>query len=100
MGPLGTIILAVVTSTLGSSGLWAFLTARSEKKSAKTKMILGLGYDRIVTLCAKYIERGSITQSEYEDLCHYLYEPYKQMGGDGSAERAFEEVKKLPLIPK
>lgn len=99
MDNLLTIILAIVTSTLGSSGLWAFLNARAEKKSAKTKMILGLGYDRIVTLCAKYIERGSITQSEYEDLCHYLYEPYKDMGGDGSAERAFNEVKKLPLIP-
>ena len=99
MDNLLTIIIAIVTSTLGSSGLWAFLNSRAEKKSAKTKMILGLGYDRIVTLCNKYIERGSITQSEYEDPYHYLYKPYKDMGGNGSAERAFKEVEKLPLIP-
>lgn len=99
MEPIITIIIAVVTSTLGSSGLWAYMQMRAEKKSAKTKMILGLGYDRIVTLCNKYIERGSITQSEYEDLYHYLYKPYKDMGGNGSAERAFKEVEKLPLIP-
>lgn len=93
------IIITIITSVLGSSGLWAYLTSRAEKKSAKTKMILGLGYDRIVTLCSKYIERGCITQSEYEDLYKYLYKPYKDMGGNGSAERAFEEVKKLPLVP-
>lgn len=94
------IIIAIVTSVLGSSGLWAYLTARQEKKSAKTKLILGLAYDRIVSLCSKYIERGSITQSEYEHLYKYLYKPYRDLNGDGSAERAFDEVKKLPLVTK
>lgn len=92
--------ITIFVSVMASSGFWAFLQTRREKKDAKTKMILGLGYDRIVSLCGFYIERGYITQSEYEDLHKYLYKPYKDMGGNGSAERAFEEVKKLPLKPK
>lgn len=94
------LAMTIFVSVMASSGFWAFLQARREKKDAKTKMILGLGYDRIVTLCGIYIDRGYITQSEYEDLYKYLYKPYKEMGGDGSAERAFEEVKKLPTKKK
>jgi len=89
--------VTVVCAVLASSGFWAWLTARREKKDAKTKMLLGLGHDRIVVLCMKYIERGWITQDEYEDLNKYLYLPYKEMGGNGTAERVMAEVKKLPI---
>lgn len=92
--------ITVFVAVMASSGFWTYLQFRRDKKDAKTKMILGLGYDRIVTLCGFYITRGYITQSEYEDLYKYLYKPYKDMGGDGSAEKAFEEVKKLPMTPK
>ena len=27
----------------------------------------------------------------------YLYEPYEEMGGNGSARRVMEEVRKLPM---
>ena len=27
----------------------------------------------------------------------YFYKPYKSLGGNGSAERIMEEVKKLPI---
>ena len=45
----------------------------------------------------KYIERGYITRDEYENLHDYLYVPYNKMGGNGSAERIMDEVKKLPI---
>ena len=57
---------------------------------------MGLGHDRIVYLGLKYIERGYITVDEYENLYEYLYKPYEKMGGNGSAARIMEEVKKLP----
>ena len=44
-----------------------------------------------------YIERGWITQDEYEDLNKYLYNPYREMGGNGTAERLMTEIKKLPI---
>ena len=91
------IAITVVCAVLASNGFWAWMQSRRDKKDAKTKMILGLGHDRIVTLSMKYIERGWVTQDEYEDLNKYLYVPYREMGGNGTAERLMHEVKKLPI---
>lgn len=70
---------------------------RSEKNDVKTKMLVGLAHDRITYLGMKYIERGWISQDEYENLYNYLYSPYKELGGNGSAERVMNEVKKLEI---
>lgn len=92
------VLIAVLCTLLASSGFWALVMKYLDKKSAKTKMILGLGHDRIIYLCGHYIERGSIMQSEYENLNKYLYEPYKEMGGNGTASRLMDEVRKLPIV--
>lgn len=97
MEPWLQTILAVVTSVIASSGFWAWLMAHRDKKSAKTQMLLGLGHDRIVNLCMKYIERGWISQDEYEDLIKYLWKPYSELGGNGTAERLIRDVKELPI---
>lgn len=97
MSTLWQMAVTVICAVLASSGFWAWMTARREKKDAKTKMLLGLGHDRIVSLAMKYIERGWITQDEYEDLSKYLYAPYQEMGGNGTAERLMTEVRKLPI---
>ena len=74
------------------------LTAkRSKADEAQRKMLVGLAHDRIIHLGMVYIERGCITQDEYENLQVYLYEPYEEMGGNGSARRVMEEVRKLPI---
>ena len=36
---------------------------------------------------------------EYDNLKNYLYEPYKKLGGNGTAERVMDEVDKLPIKP-
>ncbi len=92
-------LLTILCAMIGSSGLWLFLQKLLEKRDVKTKMLIGLGHDRIMYLGMKYIERKWITQSEYENLYTYLYQPYKKMGGNGSAERVMEEVKKLEIRP-
>lgn len=91
------ILISVFGSVMASSGLWALITKRQEKKDIKTRMLLGLAHDRIMDLGQKYIERGKITYDEYENLEKYLYEPYIEMGGNGSAKRIMEEVNKLRL---
>lgn len=98
-----TLVVAVVTaiaSVLASSGFWAYMQKKSEKNSASNKMLVGLGHDRILELGMKYIERGSITHDEYENLVDYLYEPYKALGGNGAAERVIKEVGKLKVTNK
>lgn len=91
------IALTVITSVLASSGLWTFILKRSERNDIKTEMLIGLAHDRILYLGMAYIERGFITQDEYENLHEYLYKPYEKIGGNGSAKRIMAEVNTLPI---
>ena len=100
MAPWLQIVITIFTSVLASSGLWAFLGSRIDRHSAEKEMLIGLGHDRIMFLGMKYIERGWITQDEYENLNVYLYEPYKKLGGNGSAHRIMSEVDRLPIRAK
>lgn len=92
-----TLIFSLLGSVLASTGLWTLIQRKLEKKDSRSKMILGLGHDKIMTLGMKYIERGWITYEEYEDLYKYLYRPYLAMGGNGSAKRIMDEVDRLPI---
>nr|DAI92412.1 MAG TPA: holin protein [Caudoviricetes sp.] len=87
----------LIVALLTSSGLWALVSKRVDKNNAERKMLVGLAHDRIIHLGMVYIERGYVTQDEYENLQVYLYEPYEEMGGNGSARRVMEEVRKLPI---
>lgn len=87
----------LIVALLTSSGLWALVLKRADKNNAERKMLVGLAHDRIIHLGMAYIERGYVTQDEYENLQVYLYEPYEKMGGNGSARRVMEEVRKLPI---
>lgn len=91
------IIITIFCSVLASSGLWAFLMKKMERKDARTKMLLGLAHDRIIAIGMEHINKGFISNEEYEDLKKYLYDPYKELGGNGTAERIMREVEKLPM---
>lgn len=97
MDELTQILITVFSSVLASSGLWAFLSKITDKKDVKTEMLVGLAHDRILYLGMIYIERGYITQDEYENLYDYLFKPYEKLGGNGSAARVMREVDKLPI---
>lgn len=90
-------IVTFLCAVLASGGLWSYLSARADKKDNKTMMLIGLGHDRIISLGMGYIERGWVTQDEYENLYEYLYKPYKALGGNGSAERVMKAVQNLPI---
>lgn len=91
------MVITIVCAVLGSSGIWALIQKKADKKDAKTQMLIGLGHDRVMSLGMEYIGRGYITRDEYENLVDYLYKPYEMMGGNGSAARVIEEVKHLPI---
>ena len=91
------IAVPLAVAVLTSSGLWALVSKRADKNNAERKMLVGLAHDRIIHLGMVYIERGYVTQDEYENLQVYLYEPYEKIGGNGSARRVMEEVRKLPI---
>lgn len=91
------VAVPLVVAVLTSSGLWAVVARRADKGDAQSKMLVGLAHDRIVHLGMVYVDRGYITQDEYENLNDYLYAPYEKMGGNGSAKRVMEEVRRLPM---
>ena len=106
---ISSVILAIITSILASSGLWAYMAKRYEAKLqhklesdadrvAERAMLVGLAHDRIVSQGMHCIERGFITQDEYENLDVYLFEPYTKLGGNGSAAKIMQEVNKLPIV--
>ena len=93
------ILVTILVSMLGSTGLWAFITQKMETKSLTRKMLIGIGHDRIIERGMEYLERGDwITEDEYENLVDYLYKPYSELGGNGSAERVITEIKQLRIV--
>lgn len=95
-----TLAIAIITGVitlLASSGFWTFILKRSDNKNARTRLLIGLAHDRIMHLGYSFIQRGYITKEEYDDLRTYLYEPYKDAGGNGSAEKIMNEVHALPF---
>lgn len=97
--PALRMVVTIVTSVLASSGFWAFLQKHFDKNDATKRLLIGIGHDRIMHLGLQYIQRGSITADEYENLHDYLYLPYKENGGNGSAARIMNEVERLPITP-
>lgn len=103
MEPWIQTILTILGSVLASSGFWAFMQYISKKKDSDNDLLLGLAHERIMSLVATYMSRKDengnswITQNEYEDLYKYLYTPYKNRGGNGSAEKAMKDLQKLPM---
>lgn len=89
-------IITIIVAIFGSTGFWSWLSGRRQKKDGATRLILGLAYQQIIRSAEHYIKRGYIDADEYNELNRYLYEPYKAMGGNGTAAKLMEEVKKLP----
>ncbi|MDR1755091.1 MAG: hypothetical protein LBR74_09395 [Eubacterium sp.] len=92
-----TIIIAIGSALAASGGFWSFLQKRTDKKDVRMIMLKGLAHDRLLYLCMHFIERGSITADELENLHVYLYEPYQAIGGNGTITRLMEGVDKLPV---
>ena len=94
--------IQIILACLGSSGLFTFLqfiiTAiiNSKKPSNETKLLLALAHDKIIYLCKQAIDKGFITQDEYDNILQ-LYTPYRNAGGNHLAKKYFEEVEKLPI---
>ena len=97
MDSLIQMIVTVVCAVLASGGFWTFLQKRADKKDNRTKLLIGIAHDLITTKGVAYVKRGYISEDEFENLHDYLYVPYKELGGNGSAERVMKEVDRLPI---
>ena len=92
-------IVIILCSVLGSGGFWKFLDSRSTKNNVNARLMMGLAYDKITSSGIGYIERGWITKDELEEFDKYFYTPYRDLGGNGVAERIATQVRNLPFRP-
>lgn len=90
------VALGVFSAILGSSGLWAFYTERKKRDSSRDKLLKGLSHIVIAERAHEYIARGSIGSEEFALLYNLVYANYKELGGNGAAERLIHELERLP----
>ena len=99
-------ITQIVIAVFASSGFWAvvnaYLQMKRDKKTASAKKVqalesgvLGLLHETLITKCEYYIQRGSITESEFRDLDEYIYQPYRGLNGNGTGEEYMRRVREL-----
>lgn len=110
-----TLISTIIGAIFGGSGVTflTFLIQRHDRKTDKRQeeyaelsrkiseiadAVKGQGHDRIVYLGGRYIQRGGITQDEYDNLYTYLYKPYAALGGNGTAKKIVDDCTKLQII--
>lgn len=103
---MDTAIIVAIIAAISSSGVSSLIiyllqrrdkrrNTETEEEKAKTKMLLGLARECIINRGEEYIKRGEISRTEYDDLKKYLYEPYRALGGNGTAEKVMREVESL-----
>lgn len=61
--------------------------------------LMGIIHDRILSNADGYIEREGITREELSTIGS-LYRPYKELGGNGDVETAYNLILQLDLITK
>ncbi len=86
-----------LASVLASSGFWAYVKYKDSSKSAMTRLLMGLAYDKVTTLGLAFIRRGWITRDEFDEYQKYFVKPYIELGGNGVAERIYRDVARLPF---
>lgn len=96
MDHISQLLVPIIIGILASSGFWAYMERRTQKKTLQTELLMAIARDRISRLGIGYLNRGWIGQEEFEDLS-LLYQSYSAMGGNGSAKRTMSQVDKLPM---
>ena len=101
---IATAVISAVTSS-GFMSLIIYLLQRRDKRkereeennSAQSRMLLGLGHDRILHLTDKIVRRGAITLKEKRNL-EFLCDPYFDLGGNGDCRIGYDACQKLGVV--
>lgn len=91
------LVLGTLGIVLGSSGLWGFLSKVKARDNGRDQLMKGLAQVVIAQKANEYIDRGSITPEEFATIYNLVYSHYKELGGNGGAERLMNELEALPI---
>ncbi len=67
----------------------------NENKAVKDG-IKGILHNEIINRCKKLLIIGYVTPDDLEEL-EYLFKPYKELQGNGTAEKLINKVYELPI---
>lgn len=119
------VIVAIIVAFLASQGLWSLILYKvkrndnqkdiceeahnSLKKILKdfndleqnqivlvNKSIKAVLHNTIYKECEKLIQQGWVHSDDLKNL-EYMYKPYKELGGNGTAETLYETVNELEI---
>ena len=74
-------------------------TKQDERLKVLEEGQLAMLHNKIYTVSLQHLENSYVTTDDLEDL-NYLMQPYKKLGGNGTAERLFNEVHGLKIVKK
>lgn len=129
---MAEIITAIIVAAFASSGFWAVIQTKlnrkykkeddsdatkkereeikatlgelceamkkmEEKESVRDDALMAILHDKIYKQCIQVLEDGGATAEELNNLEH-LYKPYRQLGGNGTCEKLYNEVQELPTL--
>lgn len=93
----GVSIFAIFSKSINR--VIKFIKRFEDNDKIHRKALLALLHGELFTKCDVYIKRGSITRFELNDL-EYVFESYKNLGGNGTGEELYKRVKNLPIKSK
>ena len=92
----GKLIMAIIAS----SGVWTLIQTlvmrRLQKDDASNQALKSLLRDAIFRRCEKALSNGEVSIEELENI-NGLYQPYKELGGNGTAKKLIEDVNDLEV---
>ena len=90
-------IITILVAIISSSGVWGLFNLAIQRRSEANRLLIGVAQHLIVRESHRLLDQGYMTTEEYRNLRKGLYERYKQLGGNGLAEKMVNEVEKLPI---
>lgn len=93
-GGIGAAIVSIIGSYILNRQLHRY--EKEKEDSLERKALKALLHDRIYDECTRVLAEGQIRSDEYTNLL-YLYQPYKELGGNGVCEKLISSVEKLTI---
>lgn len=92
------MVITIAVALISSSGIWGLFSLALKKKNDTTKLMIGVAQHLIVRESVRLLEQGYMSTDDYKNVNKGLYEPYKQLGGNGLAEKMMSDVSNLPIV--
>jgi hypothetical protein len=94
-------VFAVISALLGAANrqLYRQMKAQRSKTQAINEGVLALLHDRLYQACQYYINKGSCSIDDRDNL-EYMFRPYKALGGNGTGEELYNRCLALPYGPE